>query len=166
LTIEPTNSSFSSYLDLRSTPINGTLSGLTIGKSGNVTGIKVDAVTVAGPIRIYGGSYINFASLAATGGNAITLQSSDSVTEISGGRISANELVLIKGNVFLSAVDNDIGTLTASDIGTLTYTDSNALTIGATGISASGRVYIETITGDITVSGNISTTLTGGSNHP
>ncbi|WP_151671458.1 autotransporter-associated beta strand repeat-containing protein [Nitrincola schmidtii] len=165
LTIEPASASFSSAFDLTSTPITGTLGGLTIGKAGNTANISLGAATVAGPIAIYGGDITLNNALIATGNHTITLQGSGNVTNNGvSGYLSADKLALTgSGNVTLNSTNNAIGTLAASGVGSLIYVNNNALTIGTvnpTGISATGPILIETLSGDLSITENIATTDT------
>lgn len=163
LTLQSVSASFSSTLALPSTlSLAGTISALTLGKSGNTADININyATSIAGPINIYGGNIAINDVLTATGTNTITLQGSGNVTDSAGGHLSADKLALLGGNVVLDNTANAIGTLAASGIGSLTYVDSDALIIGSVnpnGITATGPVSISTISGDLTVTQNISTT--------
>lgn len=165
LTVKPFSNSFSSDL---SWPIrNGTnpilsslssdVSGLTLGKSSNTSNITLtDALTVAGPVTLYG-TNITTGAITATG-STITLQGTGNVTL--GGNVTASSARLVGGNVSFNGSINTIGTLAASGVGNLSLVNSGALTIGTVGstngISASGTVSIATQKGDLTVSQNIS----------
>ncbi|QWD79425.1 autotransporter-associated beta strand repeat-containing protein [Polynucleobacter sp. MWH-Spelu-300-X4] len=138
------------------------LGGLTIGKSGNTANITISAAqSVAGAVKIYGANIAINAALTATGANTIWLYGSGSVNGT--GAITADKLALMGGAVSLTTVTNNVATLAAQDISSLSYVDSNALTVGVvnpTGIVATGAIRISTVTGDLTVSENISTTDT------
>ena len=144
------------------------MSGLTLGKDGNTQAITVaSAITIGGPIAIYGGNITLNAGLTASGTNTITLKggSTSSITHGANGFVNAGNLLLLGGGtITLNSTSNAIGTLAASGIGNLTYVDSDALTIGSlgstNGVSATGAVSIGTRTGDLTLSRNVSTTLT------
>ncbi|MEJ7137175.1 YDG domain-containing protein [Amphibiibacter pelophylacis] len=74
-----------------------------------------------------------------------------------GSGIHARALVLDGGGQFnMANVGNKVGTLSAPSVASLKYLDSNVLAVGD--ISASGPVDIATHTGDLTLSGVISTT--------
>ncbi|MCC6141929.1 MAG: filamentous hemagglutinin N-terminal domain-containing protein, partial [Nitrospira sp.] len=164
--------------------INGiaNLGGLTIGRytGTGLTGDTVltgitnsndisigSATTIAGPISLYGGALAIDAPLTATGTNTITLQGTGAVTDGTGGYVVADKLALLGGAVTLDHASNNVGTLAASGVGAVTYADSNALTIGTvgatSGVSATGAVRIETLSGDLTVAGNLATTDTSAS---
>jgi hypothetical protein len=161
LTGQPYSTSFDSAQAWGITPTS-TFTGLQLGKLGNTADITVSsAQTIAGPISIYGGNITLNAGLTATGTNTISLTGTGNVTEGGSGYVSADKLALLGGNVTLTNASNAIGTLAASGVSGLSYVDSNALTIGVvnpTGITATGKVSISTLTGDLTVANNISTT--------
>ena len=170
LTVTPYLASFTSAFSLNSITLGGTLSGLTIGKSGNTAAITIDTATsVAGPISIYGGNITLNAGLTATGSNTITLQGSGTTTDGVSGFVSASNLFLSgSGSVTLdNSTSNAVDTLAATGGTALTYLNSGALTLGTVGatngISATGTVSIGTKTGDLTVSQNVSTTNTSSS---
>ncbi len=167
LRIEPASASFSSAFSTSGWSFANTLSSLTLGKSGNTANITAaNAISIAGPISVYGGDITIDAGLAATGTNTVTLTGSGAVTDGASGFVTADKLALLGGNVTLDSTSNAIGTLAASGVGSLTYVDSNALTIGTvnpSGIAATGPVSISTLTGDLTVSQNITTTNTSAS---
>jgi autotransporter-associated beta strand protein len=163
--IEPTSNDFTSAFSTSGWTLGSTLGGLTIGKASSADGASDVAVTIpsaisiAGPISIYGGNITLNAGLTA---NAITLKASGNVTDGASGYVSASNLLLLGGNVTLSHADNAIGTLAASGVGSLTYVDKDALTLGTVGstngVSAGGAVSIGTKTGDLTVAQNVATT--------
>lgn len=152
-----------------------TLGGLTLGRytgtglAGDTTysnmtnnsNVTIDsAMTIAGPIGVHGGNVVINAPLTSTGSHTITLQGTGTVTGGSNGSLVADRLALLGGDVTLDHVGNNVGTLAASGVGALTYVDSNALTVGIvnpTGITATGPVRIETLSGDLTVAQNITT---------
>ncbi|MCA9473625.1 MAG: filamentous hemagglutinin N-terminal domain-containing protein, partial [Nitrospira sp.] len=140
-----------------------TLTGLNVGTSGKPydTVTLGSTATINGDITLYGGTVAINAPLTATGSNTVTLTGTGSVTDGASGYLTADKLALLGGNVTLDHSSTNIGTLAASGVGTLSFTDSNALTIGTvnpTGITATGAVNIATLTGDLTVSDNISGT--------
>ena len=66
LLIEPVSTSFSGAFTFNK-PVSGSLSALTIGKSTNTADITLDgAISVAGPISVYGGTVAANASLSTT----------------------------------------------------------------------------------------------------
>ncbi|MBV5339257.1 MAG: hypothetical protein J0665_06815, partial [Deltaproteobacteria bacterium] len=165
LTVQSSGASFSSALTWPMTNLTASnITGLTLGKSGNTADITVGSATsIAGPISIYGGNIAIDAVLTASGSNTISLTGSGTITDGVSGYVVADKLALLGGNVTLDHASNAIGTLAASGVSGLTYVDSNALTIGTvnpTGISASGQVRIETLSGDLSITENIVTTNT------
>ncbi|MCC6989065.1 MAG: filamentous hemagglutinin N-terminal domain-containing protein [Acidobacteria bacterium] len=164
-TLQPNGTSFSSAFGwpIANLTLASTVSGLTIGKSGNTADITLaSATSIAGPVSIHGGNIAIDAALAATGGNTITLQATGNVTDGASGSVSAASLLLLGGAVTLDGNSNAIGTLAASGVGSLSYVDSDALTLGTVGvtngIAATGVVNIATLTGDLTVARNLATT--------
>ena len=150
VTIQPFGSSFTgTALTTGNITWAPSITGLTLGKSGNTFSIVAAAlakpVSISGPITIYTSATVSqFAALTAP---SLVLYGNNGV-----------------GNFTLNNADNNIGTLAASGVRNLSYWDSNALTIGTVGathgIAASGTVDIQTLTGDLTVAQNVSTTNT------
>jgi hypothetical protein len=71
----------------------------------------------------------------------------------------------VGGNYTLNSSANNVSTF-AADTGTINFQNSGALTIGSvnpTGVNATGPVSISTLTGNLTISQNISTTDTSAS---
>ena len=146
--------------------ISGSPSSVRMGKSTNTADVTVGtAITATGPISINGGAITINAPITATN-SQITLKggTGKAVTDGTSGFVVASELLLLGGNVTLDHGSNNVGTLAASGVGSLTYIDSNALTIGTvgatSGIGATGAVSVSTLTGDLTLAGNINTTST------
>jgi hypothetical protein len=94
------------------------------------------------------------------------LLSSGAVTQTAA--IVANGLALHGTGTFtLTNASNNVVTLaggsSASKLGSLTFVDSDSLTIGTVGVSgltASGDILVETLSGDLTVTQSITTTST------
>lgn len=165
LTIQPNGSSFSSAFSTTGWNLGNTLTGLNLGKSGNTSGITVpNAISIAGPINLYGGDLAINAALTATGTNTISLNSSGTVTDGASGALSASNLLLSGGNVTLDSTSNAIGTLAATGVSGLKFVNGAALTLGTVGtthgVSASGVVDVSTTSGDLTVSQAVSTSNT------
>ena len=145
VTIQPFGSSFTG-LTTGYITWAPSITGLTLGKSGNTGNIAVaSAISISGPIAIYSsGTVTQTAALTAP---SLALYGNSGV-----------------GNFTLNHASNNIGTVAASGVGNLSYWDSNALTIGTVGsihgIVAAGTVDIQTLTGDLTVAQNVSTTNT------
>ena len=161
LIVQPYGTSFTNALSWPLTNLSlGSLSGLTLGKTGNTADITIGTTTtVAGPIAIYGGNIAVNAGLTATGASsAIALKASGTITQSAA--LTADNLLVLGGTtVTLTNTSNAIGTLAASGVGNLSYVDSNALSIGTVGstdgITATGTVSVSTVTGDLTVSKNV-----------
>ena len=141
----------------------GSMTGLTIGNATNSADININsAISIAGPISLYGGNITLNAKLEATGTNTITLDGSGTVSDGASGYVVASNLLLSNGAVTLDHASNNIGTLAGSGFDSLTYIDSNALsieTVGSTsGLTSTGAVSIATKAGDLTLSKNISAT--------
>ena len=91
MTVQPYDVSFDATFNFSRITMGSSLSGLTIGKSGNSTAITVDAATsIAGPISIYGGAITLNAGLTATGNNTITLQGSGATTDGASGFVNGH----------------------------------------------------------------------------
>jgi hypothetical protein len=170
VTVKPYSESFSGTYNMYKTwNRNGqNISGLTIGKPGNTANInQTQSITVNGPISIFGGNISINAALTATN-NTININSTTSITDGASGYLIANGLALNgAGTVTLDNGTNNLGTIAAgssgSRIGALSYFDTDDLTIGtvsSTGIYSSGDIKIETGTGDINITENISTSST------
>ena len=166
LIIEPFGSSFTSTVNTTQLIYSAGVTGLTIGKAGNTAGITIgSATTIAGPIALFGGAVSVNSPLTATN-NTISITSSTSLTDGASGYLIANGLALNgAGTVTLDHTSNDVNTIaggsSGSRIGALSYFDADDVTIGTvnpTGIYSSGDVKIETGTGDINLTENISTT--------
>jgi hypothetical protein len=147
-----------------------TMSGLTIGKSGNTANIthQTNAITVAGPVSFMGGTLALNANLTATSNN-VTLTAATAVTQTA--PITANGLALNgAGTVTLNNTSNTIETIaagtTGSRVGSLSLTDaSGGITVGsvgsATGINTNaGVILVETLSGNINLNESISTNNT------
>ena len=164
LTVEPFSDSFTSAVvwPLTNLTLALTVSGLTIGKATNTSGITIESNTsIAGPINIYGGNIAINALLAATS-NTITLSGTSTVTDGVSGYLVADKLVLLDGAVTLNHVSNNVAILAASGADSVDYTDADALgigTVGATnGVASTGAVSVATKAGDLTVANNVSGT--------
>ncbi len=174
LRIEPASTSFGSVFSTSGWTLASTLSGLTLGKSGNTADITItNATSIAGPIEIYGGNIAINAGLVATGAGStarITLQGTGTVTDGVSGYVQAGtsgdgSLLLLGGNVTLdNSASNDVYTLAASGVGSLTYIDKAGLSIGTvdstSGVLATGVVSIGTQTGSLLVTQNVGTSST------
>ncbi len=100
-------------------------------------------------------------SAVASSGTA-ALAATGTVTDGASGSLTAPQVVITSGNVRLDSASTNIGTLAASGVSGLLVRDSNALTMGTvgatTGISASGNIDIATVSDDLTLATNVTTT--------
>jgi filamentous hemagglutinin family protein len=147
-----------------------------IGNSSPVAGLNItnassvsflNNVTSSSNITLQASGNINInASLVATN-SMVKLNTTGVVTQNGSGSITASSLALlgVGGNYTLNSSANNVSTF-AADTGTIIYKNAGILTIGTvnpTGITATGPVSISTLTGNLTVSQNISTTDTSSS---
>lgn len=150
--------SFSSAFNFDKTTTG--LASLTLGSSTNTAAVSISAAqNVSGSVTVSGGAIDVNAALVATG--TVTLKATGNVSDGASGYISAPSLLLQGGNVLLDNSSNAVGTLAASGVSGVSYLDSDALTIGTVGstdgVSASGAVNIGTLTGNLTLNKNVST---------
>jgi autotransporter-associated beta strand protein len=149
--------------------VDTSATGLTFGKSGNTQGLTLTgAYSIGGPIDIYGGALAINGALTATS-SYVDLYATGAVTQTAA--ITASGLGLHGTGAFtLNNTGNTVGILAAGDaitkVGNLSFTNSGALTVGtvtsptfsATGITSTGTVLVETLSGDLALNQNISTT--------
>jgi autotransporter-associated beta strand protein len=144
-----------------------TLSGLTIGKTGNTTVVYPNtAITVAGPVNLYGNTIGFLAELTASGD--LSLYANTAVTQ-SAAIIAAGLSLNGTGTFTLNNASNNFTTLAGgaagSLLGAIDIVDvSGGLTIGTvgsnTGLTGSGTMRVETLAGNISLAESISTTNT------
>jgi hypothetical protein len=147
---------------------NNGIGGLTLGKIGNTTDIQQNtSLTVAGPVNMYGGNIVSTASLTATNSD-LSLYASTAVTQTSP-IIAAGLSLNGTGTFTLNNASNNFTTLAGGAVGSLLGTTqivdvSGGLTIGTLGsnigLKGSSTIRIETLAGDLTLAGSISTTST------
>ncbi len=167
--IEPrsADNSFSAATTIRNIDIS-TVTAFTFGKVGNSAALTISsALTAAAPMTFHGGAITIGGALTATN-NTINLYASGAVTQTAA--LLANNLGLHNTGTFtLNNTSNNVVTLAGGEsisrLGALSFTDvSGGLTIGTvgtkSGIYSSGTLLIETLTGDLTIAQNISTTNT------
>jgi autotransporter-associated beta strand protein len=167
--IEPrtADNSFSDATTIRNLDVS-TVSAFTSGKVGNTAALTISsALTAAAPMTFHGGAMTIGGALTATN-NSINLHASGAVTQTQ--PIVANNLGLHGTGTFtLNNTSNNIATLAGGEsstrLGSLSFTDaSGGLTVGTvgtkSGVHSSGTVLVETLTGDLTIAQNISTTNT------
>ncbi len=169
LVIQPTGNDFSADFSTSGWTFGSTLGGLTIGKSatsadgnGDVNVTVANAISITGPIAIYGKDLVVNGALTSTAADGmITLKGSGAVSRGANGFVVADRLLLLGGNVTLDHASNNVNTLATSGVGSVKYWNSNALTIGTVsgtdGISATGAVDVQTLTGNLTVAKNVAT---------
>lgn len=147
----------------------GLSDGLALGDS-SVVGATGTLSAVNGNINLYGikNSGINGINLS-TGSSSIVLNETGKLTMDSIGNINgtvgsiyvAGETALAAGvdDIILTNESNDFGGPVSVTSGrNIAITDSNSMTMGT--IISSGQIDIATLTGDLTLTGNISTTAT------
>jgi hypothetical protein len=171
VTIQPNATSFgmdmyTSYFNLNQN--SQIMAGLTFGKSGNAGNLYVNsAITTSGPINIYGATLGITGAITASGGD-VSLYASTAVTQ-SQPIISTGLSLNGTGTFTLTNTSNNFTTLAGGAVGSLLgatqITDiSGGLTIGTigsnTGLKGSGVIRVETLAGDLTLAGSISTTST------
>ncbi|WVN40957.1 MBG domain-containing protein [beta proteobacterium MWH-UniP1] len=172
LRIEPTDGDFTSDFSNSGWVFGATLGGLTIGKATSANGTSdkkvtiASAILIAGSVTVYGGDIAVNAALTSTTGN-LNLHATGSVTQTAA--ITASGLGLQgSGSFTLTNSSNNVATIAAGSstarIGALSFADaSGGLTIGTvnpTGIYSSGDVFIQTLSGNLTIAENINTTST------
>ncbi len=167
IAIQPTGTSFSSGV-LSNYNFANTLSGLTLGKSGNTASVTVNsAISIDGDVNLRGGNVAISNTVATTAGKTITIEASGNAAQTAA--ITTDKLALQgTGNFTLNNLSNDVNTLaagtTGSRLGSLSYVNVDALTIGSVGVQSgihtSETQNIATLVGDLTLAQNLSTTNT------
>ncbi|MCF8416089.1 MAG: hypothetical protein K9G40_07580, partial [Crocinitomicaceae bacterium] len=171
VTLQPNATSFgadiySSYFNLNQ---NGqTMTGFSFGKSGNIGNLYLNtAVTSAGPVNIYGATIGITGALTASGSN-MSLYATTAVTQ-SQPIISSGLSLNGTGTFTLNNTSNNFTTLAGGAAGSLLGATqivdvSGGLTIGTvgsnTGLNGSSTFRVETLAGNLTLAGSISTTST------
>lgn len=155
--------SFTSAFDTTNWEFSANLNSLTIGKPTNIANITINNTsTIAGPITVYGGDVALNKAITATN-NTISVKATDAVTQAEA--LTADKLVLSGSGTFtLDNTSNNITTLAggtaSSKLGFLNYVNSAALTIGDNnnvGIVSTGKIVVETLNGNLTLTQNIAT---------
>jgi hypothetical protein len=151
----------------------GNFSFAKIGNATAVAGINItaaaavgfaDVVTSSDNISVVANSSVNLNGTMTATGSMVRFDTAGSVTQTNSGNIVADRLALkgSGGNHTLTAVTNNVSTL-AADTGSFAYVNAGNLTIGVVnpeGVNATGPVSITTLTGNLVVSENITTTDT------
>ncbi|WP_162989513.1 YDG domain-containing protein [Comamonas sp. lk] len=134
--------------------------------SGNFT---VDtALSHGGSTGLYAAGNLALNAAVTATGSTLMLSAGGSITDGASGAITANNLVLLGGDVALDGSSNNVNTLAASGVSNLIYSDSNALTVGAVtgvelGVNASAINGTSATVSGIAASGNVLVS-SGGSN--
>ncbi|MDA9016310.1 autotransporter-associated beta strand repeat-containing protein, partial [Flavobacteriaceae bacterium] len=159
--LQPSSDSFSSGFSTSGWTFNSTLSGLTIGKEENTSGLTViAAISLAGPISLYGGAIAINESLNTTSG-----EEGDILLKASGDIILKQEknMTTNGGNLILwsnSDGENENGSILLRD-GSFVNTNGGHLWIG--GGSGSTTWNGETVGNGFAVSGTTISPSNGGS---
>ena len=127
LTIRPVANSFTSALTTNNLTIPSTLTGLTLGKSGNTSGITISsATTINGPITLHGGTLNLNANLSGSNMsfNGSTIVGTPTLTLATGSTLTMN----LSSNTTFSGpiVGNNLG-FVKNGAGTLSLTGATAL---------------------------------------
>lgn len=149
-------------------PTISNITGLTIGKPGDTSTVTISgagSLNYSGSVN-FSGKNISLNQPISSGASNFTINASGMVTQQH--PITAGKLGLLgAGSFILKNTMNNVGTIAAGDataaIHKVFYTNNGSLTIGQvnpTGITATDSVYIETVSGNITLAENISTAST------
>ncbi|MFN4915058.1 MAG: autotransporter-associated beta strand repeat-containing protein, partial [Sphingomonadales bacterium] len=146
------------------------LTGFNFGKTTNATSLffnSVGALTINGPVNVNGAA-ISFSTSLTVTNNNLSLRATGAVTQ-SASITSAGLALNGTGTFTLTNTSNNFTTLAGGAVGTLIGATeiidaSGGLTIGTvgsnTGLLGSGTIRVETLAGNLTLAGSISTTST------
>nr|WP_315213579.1 T9SS type A sorting domain-containing protein [uncultured Flavobacterium sp.] len=147
---------------------NNGIGGLTIGKAGSIADIIQNrAISTAGHVNMYGNN-ITFSSALTATNSDVSLYANTAVTQTSpiiAAGLSLNGI----GTFTLTNSSNNFTTVAGGAVGSLLGATqiidvSGGLTIGTvgstTGLTGSSTIRVETLAGDLTLAGNISTSST------
>jgi len=151
----------------------GNFSFALIGNDAPVAGIDITAAAVVGftdavtsnqNISVVANSSVSLNGTMTATGSMVRFDTTGTVTQTTSGNIQADSLALkgSGGNHTLTAITNNVSTL-AADTGSFAFVNAGNLTIGVVnpeGVNATGQVSITTLTGNLVVSENITTTDT------
>jgi autotransporter-associated beta strand protein len=149
----------------------GNFSFAKIGNATAVAGINItaaaavgftDAVTSNQNISVVANSSVSLNGTMRAAGSMVRFDTTGTVTQTNNGNIVADRLALkgSGGNHTLTATTNNVSTL-AADTGSFAYVNAGNLTIGQVnpeGVNATGPVSITTLSGNLVISENITTT--------
>ncbi len=160
--IESKGVSFTGFLNLAG--VSTESSSLRIGKTTNTSNITIPGIqNIQGPITIHGANLALNAAITAIDDN-INLHATGAVTQT--GAITADGLGLFGTGTFtLTNTSNNVKTIAGGNsttkLGSLSFIDaSGGLEIGSVnpdGIVATGKIRVETLTGDLTIAKDVST---------
>lgn len=147
---------------------NNGIDGLTIGKAGSIADIIQNrAISTAGHVNMYGNN-ITFSSALTATNSDVSLYANTAVTQTSP-IIAAGLSLNGTGTFTLTNSSNNFTTVAGGAVGSLLGATqiidvSGGLTIGTvgstTGLTGSSTIRVETLAGDLTLAGNISTSST------
>lgn len=142
---------------------------VTIGKSTSTKNITLgQSLNFAGDLSVTGADIELTQAITGAGSSTVQIAAIGNVSDTGSGAISAGNLLFTgTGDVNLDSATNDVSTLASSTTGSLSYIDANAMTIGTVGatagITSQDTINVSTLTGDLTVANNVSTTNTSNS---
>lgn len=147
--------------------VNG-FSGITVGRNDGTGKITTGAFVVNDHLTLLnttGG--IELTGVLNAGNNTLTMNSSGTVTDTGAGAVIAGSLALLGtgGSYTLNSTSNNVSTL-AANTGNVSFYESDGLTIGSVGATnginaTAGSILVETGTGDINITQNLSASNTG-----
>ena len=167
LSIQSYGDSFKNNFYLKEFLLGTDLSGITVGKSTNITNIySYLDMSIAGNINIHGKNISIYNNITTTNGGYINLASYGGQTTQTHA-ITTDNLLLSGGtlaNYTLENESNNFGTV-AADAKKVYVTDSDGFTVGSVngidGITARWQVDLATVSGDLIINKNVSTTNSG-----
>jgi len=168
-TFESNDATFDQEVRLVWLKIANGLTALNFGKSTNASNMYINStggLTVNGPMSV-NGAYIEFSTALTVTNNNLSIKSSSSVVQTT--PIICSGLALNGTGTFtLTNTSNNFSTLaggaTGSLLGATQIVDTTAFTIGTVGtndgLKGSSTIKVETLAGNLTLAGSISTTST------
>ena len=117
--MESHSTSFSSPFDYKNFDLGSTISSLRVGKTTNAANVTANAaISIAGPISVYGGDIDIKRPLTATG-SSISLDGSGFVQDGINGFLMANGLALLDRAVSLDHANNGVDLLAGTNLDSL-----------------------------------------------